>query len=64
MPVELGLNGNDMREVALSEESGFPLPLGHCGTTEDSAINETDLMIELSWSLPDVQDLELERTHE
>jgi hypothetical protein len=53
-----------MREVALSVKSGFPLPLGHCGTTEDSAINETDLMIELSWSLPDVQDLELERTHE
>jgi hypothetical protein len=64
MPVELSVNGCDMREVALSVESGFPLPLGHCGTTEDSAINETDLMIELSWSLPDVQDLELERTHE
>ena len=64
MPVELSVNGYDMREVVLSVESGFPLPLGHCGTTEDSAINETDLMIELSWSLPDVQDLELERTHE
>ena len=64
MPVELSVNGCDMREVALSVKSGFPLPLGHCGTTEDSAINETDLMIELSWSLPDVQDLELERTHE
>jgi hypothetical protein len=64
MLVELSMNGYDMREVALSVESGFPLPLGHCGAIEDSAINETDLMIELSWSLPDVQDLELERTHE
>ena len=64
MPFELSVNGYDIREVALSVESGFPLPLGHCGTTEDSAINETDLMIELSWSLPDVQDLELEHTHE
>jgi hypothetical protein len=53
-----------MREAALSVASGFPLPLGHCGTTEDSAINETDLMIELSWSLSDVQDLEPERAHE
>jgi hypothetical protein len=64
MPFELSVNGYDMREVALSVESGFPLPLGHCGTTEDSAINETDLMIELSWSLSDVQDFEPERAHE
>ena len=28
-------------------KAGFPLPLGHCGTTKDSAINEAGLMIKL-----------------
>ena len=64
MPVELSVNSYDRRGVAFSITSGFPLPLGHCGTTEDSVINGADVMIELSWSLSDVQDLELERTHE
>ena len=64
MPVELSENRYDRRGVALSVKSGFPLPLGHCGRTEDSVINEADLMIEVSWSLSDVQDFELERTHE